>query len=294
MIVPPALEPGSEIRIIAPSGPFDRTLFWTAVGWLSCHQRVTYDQGIFSREGFLAGSDARRHAELQSAVDDPKITAVVSARGGWGANRITESIDFSSLARHPKWLVGFSDVTALHVSAWQYGLASLHASNLVGLGRGDADSRLRWLYALRTPQRTIRMSGTPIVGGRCEGTLVGGNLTIIVNCLSKGRLTLPPRCILALEDVTESSYRIDRLLDTLLNSSLSGCIAGVALGQFIDCEPGKFGVPVTQVLIEQFRRLGVPTLSELQFGHGRVNLPLPLGQRAMLDCIAGELRLGLG
>lgn len=292
MIVPPALEPGSEVRVIAPSGPFDRTLFWTAVGWLSCHQKVTYAQSIFSRDGFLAGSDSRRRAELQTAIDDPNIAAVVAARGGWGANRITESIDFSPLARHPKWLVGFSDVTALHVSAWQYGLVSLHASNLVGLGRGDAESRLRWLHALRTPQRSIKMSGIPLVGGRCKGTLVGGNLTIIVNCLSKGRLKLPPRCILALEDVTESSYRIDRLLDTLLNSPLCGCIAGVALGQFIDCEPGKFGVPVAQVLMDQFRRLGVPTLSDLQFGHGRVNLPLPLGQQATIDCAAGELRLG--
>lgn len=293
VIVPPALEPGSQVRVIAPSGPFDRTLFWTAVGWLSCHQRVTYDRSIFSRKGFLAGSDARRHVELQAAIDDPQVAAVVAARGGWGANRITDSIDFSSLTRHPKWLVGFSDVTALHASAWRYGVASLHASNLVSLGRGDAESRLRWLHALRAPQHSIKMSGQPIVGGRCEGTLVGGNLTIIVNCLSKGRLTLPPRCILALEDVTESSYRIDRLLDTLLNSSLCGCVAGVALGQFVDCESGKFRVPVSQVLIEQFRKLGVPTLSELEFGHGRINLPLPLGQRAMLDCSAGELRVGL-
>jgi muramoyltetrapeptide carboxypeptidase len=262
------------------------------MGWLSRHQFVRFDRRIFAREGFLAGSDARRHAELQAALDDANVTAIVTARGGWGANRIVDSIDFSGLVRHPKWLVGFSDATALHVHAWNHGVASLHAANLVTLGRGDAAARSEWLRALREPLVVTRMSGVPITSGRCEGTLVGGNLTVLVHALAKGRLTTPSRCILALEDVTESSYRIDRLLDTLLNSSLLGCVAGVALGQFVDCDAGKFGVPVSRVLRQQFRRLGIPTLAELEFGHGRANRPLLLGQHAELDCFRGELSVG--
>jgi muramoyltetrapeptide carboxypeptidase len=262
------------------------------VGWLSRHYRVTYDPNILARTGFLAGSDARRRVELQAAIDDARAAAVVTARGGWGANRITDSIDFGPLTRHPKWLVGFSDATALHASAWHQGVASLHAANLVGLGRGDAESREQWLQALQKPLLPRRLLGEPIVPGRSAGTLVGGNLTIIVHCLSKGRLTLPARCVLALEDVTETSYRIDRLLDTLINSSLVGCVAGVALGQFVDCDAGKFGVPIRDVLNEQFRRLGVPTVCDLPFGHGRANEPLLLGGRATLDAFTGELILG--
>lgn len=293
MIIPPALKPGSEVRVVAPSGPFDRTLFWRAVGWLSSHFRVSFDAGIHSRSGFLAGSDARRRAELQTAIDDPTIAALVTARGGWGANRITESIDFSPLAKNPKWIVGFSDATALHAYAWHHGIASLHAANLVGLGRGDDRAREQWLGALHSPLESSRLAGKMLVAGRCTGTLVGGNLTLIVHCLTKGALKLPNRCILALEDVTESSYRIDRLLDTLLNSSLVGCLAGIALGQFVDCDSGKFGVPVGQVLAEQFRRLAIPTVCDLEFGHGRVNTPLLLGVPAILDAFRGELVTGV-
>jgi muramoyltetrapeptide carboxypeptidase len=226
---------------------------------------------------------------LQTAIDDPNVAAIITARGGWGANRIVDSIDFGRLTQKPKWLVGFSDATVLHAHAWNHGVASLHAANLATLGRGDDAARSEWLRVLREPDRVTRMCGVPITSGRCEGTLAGGNLTVLVHALSKGRLTLPPRCILALEDVTESSYRIDRLLDTLFNSSLIGCVAGVVLGQFVDCGAGKFGVPVSNVLGEQFRRLGIPTLSDLEFGHGRINRPLQLGLKAALDCFRGEL-----
>ncbi len=279
--------------MIAPSGPFDRCLFWRAMGWLATHYRVRCAADILARSGFLAGSDARRRAELQGALDDPRVSAVIAARGGWGANRVTESIDFSPLTRYPKWLVGFSDVTALHVNAWHHGVVSLHAANLVSLGRSDARAREQWLRALQSPLHTRRLKGNPVVRGYCEGILVGGNLTVLVHCLAKGKLRLPERCILAIEDVTETSYRVDRLLDTLLNSALLGCLAGIVVGQFIDCDAGKFDVPVARVLQEHCRRLGVPTLADVEFGHGRENQPLLLGYRAVLDCFTGELVLGV-
>jgi muramoyltetrapeptide carboxypeptidase len=292
VIVPPGLKPGSEVRVIAPSGPFDRALFGAAVGWLSSRHRVTYDRDIFAQEGFLAGHDSRRREELQSAIDDPNVSAIVTARGGWGAGRIVSSVDFSGLVRTPKWIVGFSDATTLHASAWHVGVASLHAANLATLGKVDTKARSQWLHALEEPHHERMIRGIPLVGGRCEGILVGGNLSIIVSCLSKGKLTLPSRCILALEDVAESSYRIDRMLDALLSCNLAGRIAGVVLGQFVDCDSGKYAVSTSQILQEQFCRFGVPTLSELEFGHGNVNQPLLLGQPALLDALRGELNLG--
>jgi muramoyltetrapeptide carboxypeptidase len=292
VIVPPSLEPGSEVRVIAPSGPFDRALFGAAVGWLSSRHRVAYDPDIFAYDGFLAGHDVRRRKELQSAIDDPNVSAIVTARGGWGAARIVSSVDFSGLVRNPKWIVGFSDATTLHANAWRMGVASLHAANLATLGNGDADARSQWLRALEDPHHERVIRGIPVVGGRCEGILVGGNLSIIVSCLSRGKLTLPSRCILALEDVSESSYRIDRMLDALLSSNVAGRIAGAVLGQFVDCDPGKYAVSVTQVLRDQFRRFGVPALGELEFGHGHVNTPLLLGQPALLDAQRGELSIG--
>ncbi len=292
MILPAALSPRSIVRVIAPSGPFDRTLFEAAVKWLSSRHRVTFDDSIFSQNGFLAGTDVRRREELQSAIDDPDVAAIVVARGGWGTGRIVVPVDFSGLIRNPKWIIGFSDATTLHARAWQMGVASIHAANLATLGQGDAGAHSQWLRALEEPNYARTIRGNPLVGGCCEGILVGGNLAIVVSCLSKGWLTLPSHCILALEDVTESSYRIDRMLDALLSSNVAGRVAGVVLGQFKDCDSGKYAVSVSQVLHEQFCRFGVPTLSELNFGHGHVNEPLLLGQPALLDAQRGVLRIG--
>jgi muramoyltetrapeptide carboxypeptidase len=293
VLTPPALHPGSKIHIIAPSGPFDRALFWRATGWLSKYHRLRFDRSIFERNGFLAGSDDRRRSELQQAIDNPEIGAIVAARGGWGAARFITSIDFSGLISHPKWIVGFSDPTVLHVRAWQLGVASLHAANFVGLGRGDEYARGAWLQALEIPDKARVLRGHSLSAGKRAGVLVGGNLSVLFGCLAMGILHFPDNCILALEDVAESSYRVDRMLNALLSSGVMDRVAAFALGQFVDCDSGRNGVPVGEVLKVQIGRIGVPAVINLPFGHGRVNEPLPLGAQVTLDGTLGELRLGL-
>src|SRR5690606_10273531 len=135
---PPPLRPGDRVRIIAPSGPFDRALLLRGAGWLAERYRVEFDGGIFSRQGFLAGSDARRLGELDAALRTPELGAVISARGGYGLSRIVYQADLAALRRYPKWIVGFSDVTALHLEASRVGVMSMHAHNAAGLGRADA------------------------------------------------------------------------------------------------------------------------------------------------------------
>jgi len=292
VLTPPALRPGSNIHIIAPSGPFDRALFWRAAGWLSKHHRLLFDRSIFERNGFLAGSDERRRVELQQAIDNPEIGAIVAARGGWGAARFVTSIDFSGLISHPKWIVGFSDPTVLHVRAWQFGVASLHAHNMVGLGRGEKYARDTWLQALEIPDKARVLRGHSLSAGKHNGVLVGGNLSVLFSCLAMGILHFPDNCILAIEDVAESSYRIDRMLNALLASGVMDRVAAFALGQFVDCDAGRHGVPVSEVLKDHIGRIGVPAVMNLPFGHGRVNEPLPLGAQVTLDGTLGELRLG--
>jgi muramoyltetrapeptide carboxypeptidase len=267
-------------------------LFWRAIGWLSKYYCPIFDPTIFRRDGFLAGSDERRRLELQLAIDDREISAIVVARGGWGAARLTSAVDFGGLLSHPKWLVGYSDPTTLHICAWQIGIASMHANNLVGLGRGDAEARNDWLEALEFPEKCRILVGHSLCAGRASGVLVGGNLTVLLSSLAEGKLDFPDNCILALEDVGESSYRVDRMLSALLNSGVTDKVAAYALGQFIDCDAGKFGVSVSEVLSDRLGQAGVPVVMGLPFGHGRVNSPLPLGTRATLDGLRGELRLG--
>src|SRR4051812_35970765 len=125
-LIPAPLQRGSRIRVIAPSGPFDRTLVLRGMGWLAERYRVEFDLSIFQRNRFLAGSDQRRLDELNCALSDPSLAAIVSARGGYGLTRIAHLAEYAALRRHPKWIVGFSDCTALHVEAATQGVASMH------------------------------------------------------------------------------------------------------------------------------------------------------------------------
>jgi len=262
------------------------------MAFLGERYRVQFDWRMFERDGFLAGSDARRRDELARALAAPEVAAVIAARGGYGITRIASQVDFGLLQTSPKWLVGFSDVTALHVEAQAIGVASLHAHHAAGLGRGDAHARAAWVRALEEPLTPRTLRGRTLRPGKARGPLVGGNLTVLFTCAVTGRLRLPPGAILALEDVTEASYRIDRMLSALWTGGHFHGIAGVALGGFTDCPPGPHGVPVERVLERELSSWGVPVLSGLPFGHDLPNEPLLLGAEAELDADAGCLRLG--
>ncbi|MES1187790.1 MAG: LD-carboxypeptidase [Myxococcales bacterium] len=281
------------MRVIAPASPFDRTLALCGIAFLGERYRVQFDWRMFERDGFLAGPDARRRQELAEAIAAPEVAAVVAARGGYGITRIAGDIDFGALRRAPKWLVGFSDVTALHVEAQAVGVASLHAHHAAGLGRGDAHARAAWLSALESPLAPRTLSGQVLhPGRRVRGPLVGGNLTVLFTCAVTGRLRLPPGAILALEDVTEVSYRVDRMLSALRMGGHVRHLGGLALGGFTDCPPGQHGVPIEQVLSRELASWGVPVVTGLPFGHDLPNHPLLLGAEAELDAEAGCLRLG--
>ena len=293
LLRPAAIGPGDRLRIIAPSGPFDRTLVLRGMGWLKQRYRIDWDPSMFERQGYLAGSDERRRAELDRALRAKDVAAIVAARGGYGLTRILHLCDFRALRERPKWIVGFSDITALHLEAARVGVASMHAHNAAGLGRGDAHGRERWLQALEHPEQPLcyeRLIG--LREGRARGVLIGGNLTLLSIAAASGRLRLPPCALLVLEDVGESSYRVDRMLSALLVSGAFDQLSGVILGDFTDCPPGRFGVRVEDVLAERLGALRIPIAAALPFGHGRRNDPLPLGVLAELDASQGTLTVG--
>lgn len=250
---------------------------------------------MFERQGFLAGDDDRRLAELSAALAAPDVAAVLAARGGYGLTRIAHRLDLAGTLTRPKWIVGFSDVTALHVEALRAGVASLHAENVAGLGRADARARDSWIRALESPTEPRALRGTEAWRAGCaEGILFGGNLTLLFTCAAAGRLTLPRPCILALEDVGETSYRIDRMLSALRAGGAFAPVSGIVLGDFEDCSAGRYGVPVERVLQDCLGALGVPILAGLPFGHARHNAPLVFGLRARVDTARRELVQCLG
>jgi muramoyltetrapeptide carboxypeptidase len=291
-IVPAPLCAGARVAVIAPAGPCNRALVFRGLGWLAERYKVEFDAGLFERTGYLAGSDERRLAELERCLSDPGLAAVLVARGGFGLTRVAERADFGALRRYPKWLVGFSDATALHVEALRAGVASLHAANVGGLGQGDAHARDSFRRALEAPSARRELGGlecwTP---GRVRGPLVGGNLSLLAACASGGRLRLPHGAVIALEDVTESAYRVDRLLTSLFSAGCFDAVAGVVVGDFTDCPPSS-GTGADSVLREKLAGLRVPVVAGLRFGHGALNEPLPFGLPAALDGARGTLTLG--
>jgi muramoyltetrapeptide carboxypeptidase len=180
------------------------------------------------------------------------------------------------LRRHPKWLVGFSDTTTLHLEALRAGVASLHADTVGGLGRGEA-AQSAFVRALEAPTEKRVYGGlSSWAVGRAAGLLVGGNLSLLASAAQAGRLMLPRGALLAIEDVSEAAYRVDRMLTALIVGGHLDGIAGVVVGDFSECPPSR-GIAVETVLRERLETLRVPVAAGLPIGHGESNEPLSLG-----------------
>ncbi len=294
MLVPPALCPGDLIDVVAPSSPFDRTLAWRGLGWLRQRYRVRFDRGMFDITGYLAGHDDRRAAELDRAMRATDSKAIVAVRGGYGLHRIAPGMDWNAFRAHPKWLVGFSDITVLHVEASAAGVASMHAPMVAALGRCHEPTRSRWVDALEHPFRPRRWSNLGTLrAGEASGTSFGGNLTVMHACAAAGRLRVPDGAVLFLEDVGERPYRVDRMLTTLVVGGHFDGVRGVVLGEFTDCYPGADKICVHDVLRDLLGSLGIPIVTRFPIGHGEENDPLPLGIMTSLRATDGESWLSL-
>jgi muramoyltetrapeptide carboxypeptidase len=241
---------------------------------------------VLCRDGYLAGDDSRRRAELERAFLDDDVKAIVAARGGFGAMRVLLDLPWQELVRRPKWIVGFSDFTALHAMAWRAGLASVHGSNVAGLGmQASPWVRAAWLASLeRSAEERPRArvwGGLRVVHeGDAVGPLVGGNLTLLHAMAAAGLLSIPSGAVLALEDVGEAPYRVDRMLTSLMLAGHLSRVAAIVLGGFEGCAPRADGRTVDEVIAERTRSLAVPVLAGAPFGHGAPNEAFVLGGSA--------------
>jgi muramoyltetrapeptide carboxypeptidase len=293
MRFPARLSPGDTVAVVAPSSPFDASLASIGLRWLSQRYRLKLDSGLFARSGYLAGDDARRREELARAMSDPEVRAIIAVRGGYGLSRFAHELDWGSFTREPRWIVGFSDVTALHVEAARVGIASLHGPHVTGLCRIGEAGRDAFFRALEHPtEERLHSNLDVITPGVAEGPLYGGNLALLQACAAAGRLAVPDGAVLLLEDVTERPYRVDRMLATLEVGGHLRRVAAVVAGEFTGCDPGPDGVRVEAVLRERLGRLGVPAVMRAPIGHGERNEAVVLGGRARVTAPAGASAVG--
>ena len=299
---PRRLVPGDRVAVVAPSGAVRQDRLDHGVEILeSWGLRVEVLPHVLSGHPelpYLAAPDRLRAADLQRAWLDPGVAAVVCARGGYGAQRVVDLLDWTAMAAAaPKVLVGYSDVTALHEAlAVRLGLASLHgpmaAAAVFGADPATAEHLRLTLFEPERTQLLGSATAECLVPGRARGVTAGGCLSLLA--ADRGTPHARPGfagAILCVEDVDEDLYAVDRLLTQLLRSGALDGVAGIALGSWQDCRPSL--ARVRGLMLERLAPLGVPVIWELGFGHGPSSLTVPLGLPAVLDADAGTVTLDL-
>ncbi|MEC4812276.1 MAG: LD-carboxypeptidase [Scytonema sp. PMC 1069.18] len=308
--------------MIAPSGALrEFEVFQKGVEvWRNRGYRVEVMSEIYDKWGYLAGNDENRRHQLATAWKDPECRGILCSRGGFGStrvlenwtweilvtNEITDSVsvepaDNSSVryatksdasSAFPKWLIGFSDITALLWSLHKEGIIGVHAPVLTTLA-SEPDWSIQRLFDLVEGRPLAPLEGCGWGGGVVTGILLPGNLTVATHLLATPLQPDMDGVILALEDVTEPPYRIDRMLTQWRMSGELSKVRGIALGSFSRCEPPA-NVPslsLEEVLRDRLGNLGIPIVSDLPFGHAAPNAALPVGVLATLDAERGVLRV---
>lgn len=303
-----ALKPGDVVGLVSPSSatdePFDLQLAREAMEALGF--RVKLAPHLASRRGHLAGTDAERAGDLNAMFADDEVAAIVCARGGSGAARLLPLLDYDAIRRHPKVLLGYSDITALHSAIHaRTGLVTFHGP--IGSGswnRFNVDQFRRVFFDRELVEyRNVADIGDELVqrrnrtvtvsGGKARGDLVGGNLTVLTAIAGSSYLPDFTGRILFLEDVAEAPYRIDRMFSTLKLMGALDRIAGLIFGECTECDPGDgYGsLSLSQILDDHVRPLGIPAYRGAMIGHIRQQFIVPVGGQVEMDADAGTFRL---
>jgi muramoyltetrapeptide carboxypeptidase len=306
---PPRLKLGDTIGLVAPSGATyaadDKNIVEEvvrALGFIPKHGAHTMD-----RYGYLAGQDRDRAADVNAMFADPQVKALLCVRGGWGVGRMLPFLDYDMIRANPKAVIGFSDITALHMAFQaRAGMISFHGSNAASAWGPITVASFKEILIdgaramLRNPvareDRLVQRRGrtVTITPGTTQARLIGGNLTVFSSLVGTPYMPSTRGAILVFEETNEAEYRIDRMLTQLRLAGLLDGIAGFVFGQCTNCtsDGGGYGnFQLEELLDQHIKPLGVPAFHGAMFGHIADQYFLPLGARVNLDASAGTLQL---
>ncbi|MBD0338606.1 MAG: LD-carboxypeptidase [Thermoleophilia bacterium] len=301
------LPPGGTIGVAAPSSPveqsseLDRGIRW----WESRGYRVLLAPGVRERDDYVAGDPRGRADDLVALFADPEVDVVQVLRGGYGCSEVVPHLEFETIAANPKPLVGYSDITVLHVSIRQRtGLVTFYGPGLAGVGARDRGefTQERLLLALtgagplgEVPPRPDDPYVGALGSGRATAPLVGGCLWLLRETLATPWEVDLEGKILFFEDVHCPPWHVDGILSQLANAGKLAGVAGVAIGEMCECEPWREPKPwlrgksMEDVFEQRLGPLGVPVLFNLPLGHGKHLCTIPLGVEATVDADARTL-----
>ncbi|MFD1036839.1 LD-carboxypeptidase [Virgibacillus byunsanensis] len=304
MMKPARLQKGDTIGVIAPSGPVNMEKLHKAIPFfekLGLH--VQLGQHIEEKNGYLAGTDEQRLADLHEMIADKNIKAIIFARGGYGAGRIASDIDYNLVRNNPKIIWGYSDITYLHTAFHQAtGLVTFHGPMLASdISQDDFDELSgRMFEQLFEPTKLCYSEkSSPLcvrVSGEAEGELVGGNLSLLVSTIGTPYEIDTKGKIILLEDIGEEPYRVDAMLNQLKLSGKLAEATGIVVGDFAESEPKveKPSLTMEQVFHDYLDKLNIPVISGFKIGHCLPHFSVPLGVHAKLSSSKKTLTVDAG
>ena len=299
LIQPPYLKAGDTVAIVAPSGILKNRNdeVARAVALLeSWGLHAVVGKHVFSKDDHFAGTDEERCEDFQKALDDPKISAIWCARGGYGTVRILDKLDYTKFKKNPKWLIGYSDITALHNQFHNEGFQSIHALMCVSLTKDLNDIA----YTVETFKSAL--FGKPMGYdldystynklGNAKGQLVGGNLTILHTMLGSKTSIDTSGKILFIEEIGEYKYHIDRMLQSLKRAGYFDHCAGLLVGDMSKMRKNTtpWGTSVEQLILDALSEYDFPIAFGMPAGHEKNNYALILGKEIELN-VAGDKSL---
>lgn len=294
MIIPPYLKKGDTIAITCPAGYMAATKAATCIRTL---QQWGYEVMVGKTLGsnsknYFSGTDDERLDELQAMLDDRSINAILFGRGGYGMGRIIDRLDFKKFRKHPKWLIGFSDITVLHTHLFnKYNIASLHAPMAAAFNDGENEYTRSLRNALEGEKNIYKTNPHPFnKKGETSGVLIGGNLALLANVIGTPSDFDTKNKILFIEDTGEYIYNLDRMLYQFKRSGKFNKPAAIIFGGFTDMKDTErpFGKTTDEVLKEITETFDFPVCFNFPVSHGKENVALKIGGQYHLKVTKGK------
>jgi muramoyltetrapeptide carboxypeptidase len=297
LTIPPYLKEGDRIAIVTPASHIDGNLVLHAEKLLKASGfDVVLGEHVFSTDGPFAGSDDERLHDLQKVTDDPSVKAVLCSRGGYGMSRIIDRLDYSALKKHPKWYVGYSDITSLHL--WLNtvcGIASLHAEMPINYSNPKCSPLCyeTMLKALKGEQEPVVWKSSREASFAVDGTVLGGNISLIYSLNGTPAQPETEGAILFIEEIGEQFYHLDRMLISMRMTGMLDNLSALIVGGMEKITEGEhvFNQSVEEVVMNVVARYGYPVLFNFPAGHIPDNRALYLGRKARLTQNGSEATL---
>lgn len=294
MKAPNYLKEGDTIGILAPAKAIDKRLISNAENfWISKGFKVKIGLNAAGQHNYFSGTTAARYKDFETMLSDETVKAIICARGGYGSVSLLDRLNWSGMFEHPKWIVGFSDITFFLQHLNKLGIMGIHGTMPLNYEDNSDESKEALVKLLKGEKMNYQWSTQHYYNGIIEGRLLGGNLSILCSLIGTNSMPNYDGAILFIEDVGEHLYAIDRMFYSLSKSGILDKIKGLIVGDFSNIKDTEtpFGCSLQEIVMTHLKYRNVAVAFDFPAGHCNHNLPLVIGEKIRLSVNEGYSRL---